>query len=195
LSERGFSPVKIGALLFAVTGAVLFAPVGVRGAGAHTNLSVNSLRPTPRLQTRSLPTITSHGIGQVRLGATIGALSRRHLIGGLRKGCELDAGQRVAPLRSPLSGWATFEGGGRRLTSISIEGGAETARGIGVGSTAAQARSAYPAAEWFSPQRMYPLPVGLLWVNRSNHPKFSVLVDPETNLVESIAIPSPNFCE
>jgi hypothetical protein len=173
-------------LLVALTGALFFAAIGVQNAGAYTTLN---------LTMRSGPTITSHGVGRVRLGATIGALSRRHLIGGLRKGCELDTGQRVAPLRSPLSGWATFEGGGRRLTSISIEGGAETARGIGVGSTAARARAAYPAGEWLSPRRMYPLPVGLLWVNGSNHPKFSVLVDPENNLVESIAIPSPNFCE
>ncbi len=144
---------------------------------------------------RAGPRITPRGVGSLRLGATIRSLRRRHLIGGLRKGCELYSGQRVAPLLSPLSGWATFEGGGQKLASISIEGGAETVKGIGAGSTAAEARTAYPAGQWLSPRRMYPLPVGLLWVNHPSHPKFGILVDPETHRVASISIPSPNFCE
>lgn len=101
----------------------------------------------------------------------------------------------MAPLRAPLAGWATFADGKRRLTAISIEGGAETAGGIGVGSTAAEARSAYPAAEWVSPQQMYPLPIGVLWVNRSRDPKLTILTDPSTYLVTAITVPGPNFCE
>jgi hypothetical protein len=179
-------------------------PHGVAGASDAVlrDLGCASFAPerwpgpaAPRLLMRSAPRITPQGVGRLRLGATVGSLRRRHLIGGLRKGCELYAGQRVAPLRSPLSGWATFEGGGRTLAAISIEGGAETASGIGAGSTAAEARAAYPAGEWLSPRRMYPLPVGLLWVDGSAHPKFGILVDPETHRVEDISIPSPNFCE
>jgi hypothetical protein len=167
----------------------------LRDLGCSSFEPSNRREAAPFLLMRAQPVITSHGVGRVRLGATIGALSRRHLIGRLRQGCELDTGQRVAPLRAPLAGWAIFEGGKRRLTSISIEGGAETARGIGIGSTAAAARAAYPNAEWLSPRRMYPLPVGLLWVNSGRHPKFGILVDPDTFRVESISIPSPNFCE
>ena len=128
----------------------------------------------------STPIITSSGVGALRLGATVRSLHQRGLIGGLRKGCELDRGQRVAPLRAPLSGWAIFAGGSSRLAAFAIDGGAETARGIGVGSTAAEARAAYPAGEWLSPQKMYPLPVGLLWVNGYRHPKLSFVVDPST---------------
>jgi hypothetical protein len=78
---------------------------------------------------------------------------------------------------------------------ISIEGGAETARGVGVDSTAAEARAAYPEGEWHSPRQMYPLALGLLEVNRSSHPSLAFVVDPETRLVESVAVPSPNLCE
>jgi hypothetical protein len=145
-----------------------------------------------RLLVLARPTITPHGVGRLGLGRRAGALQRRRLIGNLRKGCEIDVGQRVAPLRAPLRGWAIFADGGNRLTSVSIEGGAETALGIGVGSTAAEARGAYPAADW---DHMPPLGVDVLWVNDIDHPRFSILVDPETNQVKSISIPNPNFCE
>ncbi len=123
------------------------------------------------------------------------SLHRRGLIGRVRKGCELDPGQRVAPLRGPFSGWAIFSEGHYRLTSIQVESGAETARGVGIGSTAREARAAYPSADWSSPREMYPLPVGLLTVVKNHHAKLSFLFDPNTYRVESILIPSPNFCE
>ncbi len=179
-------------------------PHGEAGAsdGVLRDLGCASFAPDVRLQAASLflltgagPTITPHGVGRLRLGRRGGALQRRGLIGNLRKGCEIDVGQRAAPLRVPLRGWAIFADGGNRLTSLSIEGGAETIRGIGVGSTAAEARAAYPDAQWDSPREMYPLPVGVLWVDDINHPKFSITVDPSTHLVESIAVPNPNFCE
>jgi hypothetical protein len=138
--------------------------------------------------------VTPHGVGALQLGATVKTLHQRGLIGGLRKGCELGPGQRVAPLRAPLQGWAIFSGG-PRLTSFTIEGGAETGRHIGVGSTVAEARSAYPSWEWLSPQRMYPLPVGLLWKTRHGQIKISLTSDPETHRITSISVPSPNFCE
>jgi hypothetical protein len=75
---------------------------------------------------------------------------------------------------------------------LSIEGGAETALGIGVGSTAAAARAAYRAADF---EHMPPLRFDVLWVNDIDHPKFSFIVDPETHRVHSISIPNPNFCE
>lgn len=144
--------------------------------------------------TTDTPTITPRGVGALRLGATVRTLHRKRLIGGLRPGCELDVGQRAAPLRAPLQGWAIFTNG-RRLSSISIEGGAETKRHIGIGATAAEARSAYPEGEWSSPSEMYPIPIGVLWLNRNSHTKLSFVVDPDTYRVESIAIPAPNICE
>jgi hypothetical protein len=140
------------------------------------------------------PPITPRGVGSLRIGTTVENLHRKSLIGGLRKGCELDRGQMAAPLRAPLRGWAIFSNG-RRLSSISIEGGAETRRHIGVGATAAEARSAYPQGEWSSPSEMYPIPIGVLWLNSARHARMSLVVDPTTYRVESIAVPAPNICE
>jgi hypothetical protein len=55
--------------------------------------------------------------------------------------------QRIAPLRAPLRGWALFGAGKKRLSEITIEGGrAETARHGSIGSTASEARAAYPSS-------------------------------------------------
>jgi hypothetical protein len=141
------------------------------------------------------PFITPHGVGGLRLGATVKVLHRKGLIGGLRKGCELDRGQRIAPLRGPLSGWAVFRSGRKRLSAVTIEGGAETARHIGVGSTAAEARDAYPDALYEAPGTAKPFAEGFLWVPSLSKPKLTMIVEPGSLQVEAISVPSPNFCE
>jgi hypothetical protein len=139
--------------------------------------------------------ITPRGIGNLRLGATVASLHRHHLIRGLRPGCELDLGQRVARLRPPLKGFAVFAGGRKRLTSISIGGGAETAKHIGIGSTPKEGRNAYPQALYKPPGSSKPFAEGFLWVNSIAHPKMTFTVDSETNLISEIDVPFPNFCE
>jgi hypothetical protein len=141
------------------------------------------------------PFITRHGIGALRLGATVKVLHRKGLIGGLRKGCELDPGQRVAPLRAPLRGWAVFESGRKGLRAFTLEGGAETARHIGIGSTAAEARKAYPDALYEAPGAAKPFAEGFLWVPNLSKPKLTMIIEPGTRQVEAISVPSPNFCE
>lgn len=141
------------------------------------------------------PFITPQGVGGLKLGTSAKALRSKGLIGGLRKGCELDPGQRVAPLRAPLKGWAIFEAGNPGLHAFTVEGGAETARHIGIGSTAAAARKAYPHAHYEAPGTVDPFPVGFLWVPNSSKPKLTMIIEPGTRLVESISVPVPNFCE
>jgi hypothetical protein len=141
------------------------------------------------------PFISPHGVGALRLHATVKVLHRKGLIGGLRKGCELDPGQRVAPLRAPLRGWAVFESGRKRLSAFTIEGGAETARHIGIGSAAAEARKAYPNALYEGPGTVKPFAEGFLWVPNLPNPKLTMIIEPGTRLVEAISVPSPNFCE
>lgn len=148
----------------------------------------------PLLEGRA-QTITPHGVGRLRLDATVKALHRRRLIGGLRPGCELNPGQRVARLRTPLAGWAVFVNGKRRLTSILITGGAETAQHIGIGSTPKEARDAYPRALYKPPGSFDPFAEGFLWVNNIAHPRLTFIVDPETDLIREVDVPYPNFCE
>jgi hypothetical protein len=141
------------------------------------------------------PFITPQGVGALRLGATVNALHRQDLIGGLRKGCELDPGQRVAPLRAPLRGWAVFQSGHKGLRAFTVEGGAETARHIGIGSTAAAARKAYPNGLYQAPGTAKPFPQGFLWVPSISKPKLTMIIEPGTRQVEAISVPSPTFCE
>jgi hypothetical protein len=144
---------------------------------------------------RDASVITTRGVGALRIGDTIKALHRKDLIGGVRKGCELEPGQQVAPLRRPLVGWAVFAGGKRRLTGLGIEGGAETRSHIEVGATVTELRDAYPAAEYRPPGSMDPFPEGFLSVPDISHPRLTFIVEPESRRVEAIEIPSPNFCE
>ena len=110
-------------------------------------------------------------------------------------GCELDPGQRVAPLRAPLKGWAVFEPGRKGLSALTVEGGAETARHVGIGSTATAARKAYPHAIYQAPGTADPFAEGFLWVPNLAKPQLTMVVDPGTRKVEAISVPSPSFCE
>jgi hypothetical protein len=149
-----------------------------------------SYAPAPTLQ------IVKPGqVGEIHLGDTIASLGSRKLIGGLKPGCELDPGQRVAKLKPPLKGFAIFFHHGKRLSSLAIEGGAETKKGIAVGSTAREARDAYPNAQFDPPGTSDPFVEGFLWVNRPSNPKMTFVIDAHSRRVESIDLPLPNFCE
>jgi hypothetical protein len=139
--------------------------------------------------------ITPHGVGPLHLGATVASLHHRHLIRGLGPGCELDPGQRVARLRPPLKGFAVFANGKKRLTSILVRSGAETAKHIGIGSTPKEARAAYPNALYKPPGSLDPFAEGFLFINDIAQPKMTFVFDSETHLISEIDVPSPNFCE
>jgi hypothetical protein len=143
----------------------------------------------------ALQTVKPGQVGPIHLGDTIASLSERKLIGRVHPGCELDPGQRTAHLRPPLKGWAYFFHGGKRLSSLSIEAGAETAQHIRVGSTVSEAMRAYPNAEYDRPGSNKPFAEGFLWVDRSAKPKMTFVIFPDTKRVEAIDLPSPNFCE
>jgi len=66
---------------------------------------------------------------------------------------------------------------------------------VGIGSTAGEARSAYPMGEWLPPRKTSPFFVGLLSVNGFEHPKMSFVFDRKTFRVEAITVPSPGFCD
>jgi hypothetical protein len=136
-----------------------------------------------------------HGAGAVHLGDTVRSLHRRHLIGRLRPGCELDPGQRAARLRSPLKGFAIFSHPNNRVRSLAIEGGGETAKGVGIGTSPSEARQLYPNAEYDPPGTAGPFEDGFIWVNSNQSPKLTFVVDADTHVISQIDVPFPNFCE
>jgi hypothetical protein len=139
--------------------------------------------------------VNSHGVGRVHLGDTVRSLHRRHLIGRLRPGCELDPGQRIARLRPPLRGFAVFTHPNNRVFSVSVTAGAETARGIGIGDTPHAALQAYPNAQYDPPGTAQPFPQGFVWVNSPQHPKMTFTVSPDSHRISELSVPAPNFCE
>jgi hypothetical protein len=140
------------------------------------------------------PIATANGVDGLRLARTIDQLRALKLIGGARKGCELAPGERVAPLKAPLQGFAHFYPG-KRLSSVAVTAGAETAAGIGIGAGIGEARAAYPKAPYDPPHTVQPFPQGFIWIGGERSPKMTLVIDPGTRRVSEIAVPSPAFCE
>jgi hypothetical protein len=140
------------------------------------------------------PIATANGVDGLRLARTIDQLRALKLIGGARKGCELSPGERVAPLKAPLQGLAHFYPG-KRLSSIGLTAGAETAAGIGIGDGVGEARAVYPKAPYDPPHTVQPFPQGFVWIGGEQHPKMTLVIDPDSRHVSEIAIPTPSFCE
>ena len=140
------------------------------------------------------PVVGAKGVGQVRIGSTLARLRELKLIGGARKGCELAPGQRVAPLKPPLEGFAVFYPA-NRVSSVDVTGGAVTAAGVAIGTSAAKARQAYPAAPYDPPPPRAPIQVGFIWIGGRAHPKMTLVIDPDTHRVSEISVPFPNICE
>jgi hypothetical protein len=141
------------------------------------------------------PPITPKGVGEVTIGSTLESLQSRKLVGGARRGCELSPGERVAPLKPPLQGFAVFYPK-NRVVSVSVTGGgAATNAGIKVGSSAGRARRAYPSAPYDPPPPRAPIQVGFIWIGGRMHPKMTLVIDPDTHRVSEISVPFPDICE
>lgn len=140
------------------------------------------------------PVATPDGVGDLRLGRMLDPLRDEGLIGGASRGCELARGERVAPLKPPLEGVAHFYPG-KRLSAISVTGGAVTARGVAIGTPAGQARKAYPKAVYDPPPPRAPIHVGFIWIGGRYHPRMTLVIDPDSHRVSEIAVPHPSICE
>jgi hypothetical protein len=178
VAARGLA-VGVAAIVFGVAG-LSAAALGAGGA---------------QVAAERLPIVGPGRAGEILLGDRVAALHKRHLIGRLRPGCELDPGQRVAPLRPPLEGVAVFGNPRNEVQILVVEGGAETVQGIGVGSSAGQARKAYPKAAFDPPRTLKPFLEGFLWVNSRRKPRMTFTFDPNTSRVSAISVPFPNLCE
>jgi hypothetical protein len=169
--------------------ASLFAGLCLAGCGAVGALAAHGEVQIP------VPQVTPKGVGGVKIGATLQELQGKGLVGGARKGCELSPGERVAPLRAPLKGFAVFYPK-NRVISVSVTGGpAKTAARIGIGAPVGEARQAYPGAVYDAPPPRAPIQVGFIWIGGRMHPKMTLVIDPDTHRVSEISVPFPNICE
>ena len=164
--------------------AVLAAGLLLLGAAAPTQADA----PAPQA-------ITAAGVGGVKVGATWKSLRAKRLVGPMRPGCPLGGpGTRSARLRAPLKGGVDLtRRSPRRVRTITITGGA-TARGVGVGDTAAAVRAAFPHAR-FDHSTDEVFEATLVRVPRRDGGPLQLMVSTRTDRVMMIGIPLVPFCE
>ena len=139
--------------------------------------------------------ITPSGAGKVKLGATHASLHHAGLVGAIRRGCELAGpNTRSARLRSPLKGAVDYTTTSpRRVRQISVTGGG-TARGVGIGSTRAAVKRAFPRVR-FDSSTVGTFGIVVARVPRSGGGRLEFAIDAQTNRVTIIGIPALAFCE
>ena len=150
---------------------------------------------SPRAAPAASQRITPAGVGKVKLGETYAQLRARHLVGTIKKGCELAGPQaRSANLRPPLKGSVDFTmTPPRRVADIAVRGGA-TARGVGIGATIHAIKAAFPKAKVdHSTDSTFGLT--LVRIPKNGGGRLQFAVDTKTHKVVLIGIPLIAFCE
>jgi hypothetical protein len=136
-------------------------------------------------------TITGAGVDSVKVGASYTSLRNAHKIARATRGCELAGPQaRSARLRAPLKGSVDLTiAKPRRVDTITVLGGAK-AKGVGVGSTRAAVKQAFPRAKF-----RHVLGFTLARVPRSEGGPFEFLLGTTGRTVQLIGVPHVAFCE
>jgi hypothetical protein len=139
--------------------------------------------------------ITAAGVGKVKLGKTFGELRDAGLIGRLRPGCELGGpGTRFARLKPPLSGTVDFtRTSPRRAKRVTVRGGAK-ARGVGIGATVAQIKTAFPEAKVdHSTEQVFRITLVKIPKDGGGRMWFGIPTD--TKKITMIGVPNLSFCD
>lgn len=139
--------------------------------------------------------ITAAGVGQVELGDRFRRVRAAGLVGRLRPGCEVSGPDaRFARLKAPLSGTVDFSRTSpRRVKRITVRGGAK-ARGVGIGATIAQIKSAFPKANVdHSTEQLFG--ITLVKIPKDGGGRIQFAVDVDTDKTTLIAVPRLAFCE
>ena len=170
------TPLAATAALSLVLGAAAAAPAGTSG-GADQKFS-------------------GAGVGKVKLGRTFRSLRDAGLLGPKRPGCPLGGtNTRVARLKAPLKGSVnlTTRRRPRTVRSIALRGGA-TARGVGIGSSIAKIKAAFPGAK-VDRNTEEVFGITLVKVPKAAGGRFHFAVDVDTKKTTLIGIPVIEFCE
>jgi hypothetical protein len=135
--------------------------------------------------------ITGTGVDGVKIGASFTSLRLAHKIGKATRGCELAGPQaRSAKLLAPLKGSVDLTlTRPRKVDTIAVTGGAR-AKGVGVGSTRAAVKHAFPKAKF-----RHVLGFTLATVPKSEGGPFEFLLGTAGKKVQLIGIPHVAFCE
>jgi hypothetical protein len=163
----------------AALGALALAPAAAPGDAGRT----------------ALVKITRTGVGQVKLGKTFRQVRDAGLVGRLRPGCELSGpGVRFANLKAPLSGTVDFtRTAPRRVKRVTVRGGA-AARGVGIGATISQIKTAFPKAKVdHTTETLFRLT--LVKIPKDGGGRIQFAVDVDTHKTTMIAVPRFAFCE
>jgi hypothetical protein len=158
--------------------------------------TVTALALGPAAATAAAPQkITFTGVGQVKLGATFQQLRDKHLVGKLRKGCELAGpNARAARLRSPLRGTVNFtQTTPRKVDNVTVTRGA-TARGVRVGDKLADIKAAYRHRVVDHSQEGV-FGSTFVFVKTKAHPKLMFAIDVGTKKITAIGVPIIALCE
>jgi hypothetical protein len=135
--------------------------------------------------------ISGAGVDGVKVGASYTSLRLAHKIAKATRGCELAGPQaRSAELLAPLKGSVDLTiTRPRKVDTITVTGGAK-AKGVGVGSTRAAVKRAFPRAKF---RRV--LGFSLARVPKSEGGRFEFLLGTNGKKVQLIGIPHVAFCE
>ncbi len=176
----------------ALSAAAVTAGAGASAARDGASAAARDSEPTARVAQQR---ITAKGVGGVKVGARFATLRKRGLLGRMRPGCELAGPDtRSARLRAPLQGAVDLtRTRPRRVRTIAVSGGA-TARGVGIGATRAQVRSAFPKVR-FDRRTEEVFGLTLARVPRDGGGRIQLAIDTETRRVTLIGVPFIPFCE
>jgi hypothetical protein len=167
------------------TGAAVAAAIAVGAASA----------PASDVASSGATSITSRGIGGVKVGKSYTKLRQQKLIGKIRPGCELGGpNTRSALLKAPLEGSVDFTlTSPRKVESITLSAGA-TAKGVGIGDSTADIKAAFPHAKVdHNTDEVFQLT--LVRIPKADGGVFVFGVDTNTKKISVIGIPYIAFCE
>jgi hypothetical protein len=135
--------------------------------------------------------ISGAGVDGVKVGASFTSLRLAHKLSKAMPGCELAGPKaRSARLLAPLKGSVNLTlNSPRKVDTIAVTGGAR-AKGVGVGSTRAAVKHAFPQAKF---RRV--LGISIARVPKAEGGPFEFSLGTKGKKVDLIGIPHIAFCE